>query len=120
MIKIELVKWAKRSETAKGEHRPASFVLLQFPRGCDLSHSSGTAPSRSGRSQLTWARYSPATRQPSARLACSNDGVELGMLVHEAGVDLMLDQIRRHLVEIRRVYDDAEQALGGCGREGRA
>ena len=42
-------------------------------------------------------------------------GVELGVLTHDRlnGVDVMGDQIRRHLVEIRRVFDDAAQALGG-------
>ena len=48
-------------------------------------------------------------------------GVELGALAHDGlnGVDVMRDQLRRHLAEIGRVLDDPAQAVGRgtCGRK---
>ena len=43
------------------------------------------------------------------------DGVELGALAHDRldGVDMMRDQVGRHLVEIGRVLDDPAEAVGG-------
>ena len=59
--------------------------------------------------------------QLPAQFARHADGVELGALVHDGlnGVDVMRDQIGRHLGEIGRVLDDPAQALGGGagGRE---
>ena len=49
-------------------------------------------------------------------------GVELGALAHDRlnGVDVMLDQVRRHLIEVGRVLDDAAEALGRRGGGGEA
>ena len=53
--------------------------------------------------------------QPPAQFGSHADGVELGALAHDRlnGVDMMRDQLRRHLVEIGRVLDDPAQAFGG-------
>ena len=47
-------------------------------------------------------------------------GVELGALAHDGlnGVDVMRDQVGRHLVQIGRVFDDAAQAFGGSAGGG--
>ena len=59
--------------------------------------------------------------QLPAQLARHGDGVELGAFAHDRlnGVDVMGDQVGRHLVEVGRVFDDAAQAFGGSagGRE---
>jgi hypothetical protein len=49
-------------------------------------------------------------------------GVELGALAHDRlnGVDMMLDQVRRHLIEVGRVLDDAAEAFGRRDRGGKA
>ena len=56
--------------------------------------------------------------QLPAQFAGHADGVELGALAHDRlnGVDVMRDQVGRHLVEIGRVLDDPAQALGGGAR----
>src|SRR3982074_2159932 len=53
--------------------------------------------------------------QLSAQLAGRADGVELGPVPHDRlnGVDMMLDQLGGHLLEIRGVLDDPAQAVGG-------
>ena len=58
--------------------------------------------------------------QPSAQFAGHADGVELGALAHDGldRIDMMRDQLRRHLVEIGRVFDDPAQALGGSASGG--
>src|SRR5664279_250532 len=46
------------------------------------------------------------------------DGIELGALAHDRlnGVDMMRDQVGRHLVEFGRVLDDPAEAFGsGAG-----
>src|SRR5258705_8939681 len=58
--------------------------------------------------------------QLSTEFAGHAHGVELGALAHDRlnGVDMMRDQIARHLVKIGRVLDDPAEALGG-GASGR-
>src|SRR6266404_570817 len=58
--------------------------------------------------------------QLAAQFAGHAGGVELGALAHDGlnGVDMMRDQVGRHLIEIRRVLDDPAEALGG-GASGR-
>ncbi len=53
--------------------------------------------------------------QLPAQFAGHADGVELGALAHDRlnGVDMMRDQVGRHLVEIGRVLDDPAEAFGG-------
>ena len=53
--------------------------------------------------------------QLPAQFAGHADGVELGVLAHDRlnGIDVMRDQVGRHLVEIGRVLDDPAQAFGG-------
>ncbi len=53
--------------------------------------------------------------QLPAQFARRADGVGLGAFAHDRlnGVDVMRDQVGRHLVEIGRVLDDPAQALGG-------
>ena len=56
-----------------------------------------------------------------AQLARHRGGVELGAFAHDRlnGVDVVGDQLRRDLIEVGRVFDDAAQAFGGgaCGGE---
>ncbi len=49
-------------------------------------------------------------------------GVRPGALAHDGlnGIDVMRDQIGRHLVEIGRVLDDPAQALGGGASGGKS
>src|SRR3981189_932861 len=58
--------------------------------------------------------------QLSTEFARHAHGVELGALAHDRlnSVDMMRDQIGRHLVKIGRVLDDPAEALGG-GASGR-
>ena len=57
-----------------------------------------------------------------AQFARRRGGVELGAFAHDRlnGVDVMGDQLRGHLVEIGRVFDDAAQAFGGGAGGGEA
>ena len=52
--------------------------------------------------------------QLPAQFAGGADGVELGAFAHDGlnGIDVMRDQLRRHLAEIGRVLDDPAQAVG--------
>ena len=94
-----------------------------------IFHSAGTmlgakiASRCSGRSRLTRIRNSSATPR-SCRLSCvrHHDGIKLGALAHDRlhRVDVVGDQVRRHLLELGRVLDDAAQALGGGGGGGEA
>ncbi|MGY4416738.1 hypothetical protein ACVWW4_008474 [Bradyrhizobium sp. LB7.1] len=56
--------------------------------------------------------------QAPAELGGDADVVELGVLVHdgEDGVDVVREQLGRHLFEIWRMLDDAAQALGNSRR----
>ena len=70
----------------------------------------------SGRSRLACSEvFVGDAAQLPAQLAGHADGVELGALAHDRldGIDVMRDQIGRHLVEIGRVLDDPAQAFGG-------
>src|SRR4051794_32763641 len=55
-----------------------------------------------------------------AQLARHRGGVELGAFAHDRlnGVDVVGDQLRRDLIEVGRVFDDAAEAFGG-GTRGR-
>src|SRR5258708_24360931 len=56
--------------------------------------------------------------QLPAQFARHADGVEAGALAHDRldGVDVMCDQVGRHLVKIGGVFDDPAQAFsGGAG-----
>ena len=77
----------------------------------------------SGRSRLTWVRiFVGDAAQLPAQFAGRHGGVELGALAHDRldGVDMMRDQVGRHLVEIGRMLDDPAQALGGGAGGGKA
>jgi len=58
--------------------------------------------------------------QLPAQLARHADVVELGALAHDRldGVDMMGDQVGRHLFEIGRVLDDPAETFGGGAGEG--
>src|ERR1700723_2678020 len=53
--------------------------------------------------------------QLPAQFAGGADRVRLGAFAHDGlnGIDVMRDQVGRHLVEIGRVLDDPAQAFGG-------
>ena len=73
----------------------------------------------SGRSRLTCGEIVVGDlAQAAAELGGDADAVELGVFVHdgEDGVDVVREQLGRHLLEIRRVLDDAAQALGNARR----
>ena len=53
--------------------------------------------------------------QPAAQLLLHTEFVDTGVLAHDRlnRLDVIVDQLGRHLGEIRRVFDDAAQAVGG-------
>src|SRR5262249_14429589 len=67
----------------------------------------------SGRWRLALVRNSSVTPRGRRRRV-----VELGALTHDGlhGIDVMHDQLSRHFREIRRVLDDAAEAVGGGAR----
>ena len=53
--------------------------------------------------------------QPAAQFLLHTEFVDPGVLAHDRlnRLDVIVDQLGRHLGEIGRVFDDAAQAVGG-------